>query len=52
MSSTFPAPDETYLEQMVEVKKRFRALDWILGAKKPLIRNEEIDHECAFLQIR
>lgn len=52
MPSTFPAPHETYLKQMVEVKKRLRALDWILGAKKPLIRNQEIDHECAFLQIR
>lgn len=45
-------PYELYLQQMVEVKRRLRAVDRILGAKKPLTRNEEVDNECAFLQIR
>lgn len=37
---------------MVETKRRLRAVDRILGAKKPLTRNEEVDNECAFLQVR
>lgn len=37
---------------MLETKRRFRAVDRILGAKKPLTQNEEIDNECAFLQVR
>jgi hypothetical protein len=45
-------PHELYLQQMVEVKQRFRTVDWILGAKKPLTRNEQVDNESAFLQIR
>lgn len=45
-------PHELYLQQMVEVKQRLRAVDWILGAKKPLTRNEEVDCESAFLQVR
>ena len=44
-------PHDLYLLQMIEVKRRFRALDWILGAKKPVTRNKEIDNESAFLQI-
>jgi hypothetical protein len=45
-------PHELYLQQMVEVKQRFRAVEWVLGAKKPLSRNEQVDNESAFLQIR
>jgi hypothetical protein len=45
-------PQELYLQQMVEVKQRFRAVEWVLGAKKPLSRNEQVDNESAFLQIR
>lgn len=45
-------PHELYKQQMLEVKRRFRAVDWILGAKKPISRDSEIDCECAFLQIR
>lgn len=37
---------------MLEVKRRFRAIDRILGAKKPLTQSEEIDIESAFLQVR
>ena len=37
---------------MIEVKQRLRAVDWILGAKKPLTCNEEVDIENAFLQVR
>jgi hypothetical protein len=37
---------------MLEVKRRFRAIDRILGAKKPLTKNEEVDIESAFLQVR
>ena len=45
-------PHELYLSQMVEVKRRFRAADRILGAKKPLTRDADIDNECVFLQMR
>ncbi len=51
MSSSLK-PHELYLQQMIEVKQRFRAVDWILGAKKPLTRNQEVDNESAFLQVR
>lgn len=51
MSSCLP-PHDLYLRQMIEVKQRLRAVDWILGAKKPLTRNEEVDNENAFLQVR
>lgn len=51
MSSSLK-PHELYLQQMIEVKQRLRAIDWILGAKKPLTRNEEVDNESAFLQVR
>ncbi|HEY6898192.1 MAG TPA: hypothetical protein VI279_13100, partial [Rhodocyclaceae bacterium] len=37
---------------MVEAKRRLRAIDRILGAKKPLTQSAEIDTECAFLQLR
>ena len=46
------APHLTYLRQMIEVKRRFRAVDRILGAKKPLSGNTDYDNECAFLQVR
>jgi hypothetical protein len=45
-------PHDLYLQQMVEAKRRFRAVDRILGAKNPLTRNEDIDNEFAFLQVR
>lgn len=45
-------PHELYLQQMMEVKRRFRAIDRILGAKKPLTRDIDIDNESAFLQVR
>lgn len=45
-------PHEIYLQQMLETKIRFRAIDRILGAKKSLTQNEHIDNECAFLQVR
>jgi hypothetical protein len=45
-------PHDLHYRQMIEVKRRFRVLDWILGAKKPLTRYKEIDYECAFLQVR
>ncbi len=45
-------PHELYLTQMVEVKRRLLAVDWILGAKKPITKDSEIDTECAFLQVR
>lgn len=45
-------PHELYLQQMVEVKRRFRAADRILGAKKPLTLDFDIDNESVFLQVR
>lgn len=45
-------PHELYLQQMVEVKRRFHVADRILGAKKPLTRDHDIDNEFVFLQIR
>lgn len=45
-------PHELYLRQMVEVKHRFHAADRILGAKKPLTRNVDMDNEFVFLQLR
>lgn len=50
--TTPPQPHELYLSQMIEVKRRFRAADRILGAKKPLTRDVDIDNECVFLQVR
>ena len=45
-------PHDFYLRQMIEFKQRLRAVDWILGAKKPLTCNEEVYIENAFLQVR
>lgn len=45
-------PHEIYLRQMVEVKSRFRASYRLLGAKKPLTNNLDIDNEFLFLQLR
>ena len=45
-------PHELYLQQMAEVKRRFHAADRILGAKKPLTRDVDIDNEFVFLQVR
>ena len=41
-----------YRNTMVEVKQRFRAIDRILGAKKPRTLTEEFDNEFMWLQIR
>jgi hypothetical protein len=46
------SPHEVYLSQMVELKRRFRAIDSVLGAKKPVTKFEDIDLETVFLQIR
>jgi len=45
-------PYQLYLRQMIEVKRRFRSTDKILGAKKPLTGNIDYDNESAFLQVR
>ena len=37
---------------MIEVKRRFRAIDRILGAKKPRTLNSEFDNEFMWLQLR
>lgn len=50
--TTFIPPHEIYLQQMIEVKRRFRAVDRILGAKKPHTRDIDVDNESAFLQVR
>ena len=41
-----------YRNTMIEVKRRFRAIDRILGAKKPRTLNLEYDNEFLWLQIR
>jgi len=45
-------PHDLYVQQMLETKRRFRAIDRILGAKKPLTLDMEVDNESVFLQIR
>jgi hypothetical protein len=47
-----PQAHELYLKQMIEAKCRIKAIDRILGAKKPFTQNLEIDNESAFLQLR
>lgn len=37
---------------MIEVKRRFRAIDRVLGAKKPRTLNSEFDNEFMWLQLR
>ena len=37
---------------MIEVKRRFRAVDRVLGAKKPRTLNSEFDNEFMWLQLR
>ena len=41
-----------YFNQMVEVKRRFLAIDRILGAKKSRTLSEDTDNEFMWLQIR
>ena len=41
-----------YRDHMVEVKRRFRAIDRILGAKKPRTLTAELDDEFMWLQLR
>jgi hypothetical protein len=45
-------PHLVYLEQMLEVKRRFLAVDRILGAKKPRTYSEDTDNEFMWLQLR
>ncbi|WP_304767307.1 hypothetical protein [Undibacterium sp.] len=37
---------------MIEIKRRFRAIDRIIDTKKSFTKNEDIDNESAFLQVR
>jgi hypothetical protein len=41
-----------YKNSMIEVKRRFLAIDRILGAKKPRTLNGELDNEFMWLQLR
>ena len=41
-----------YRNTMIEVKRRFRAIDRVLGAKKPRTLNSEFDNEFMWLQLR
>jgi hypothetical protein len=41
-----------YRDHMLEVKRRFRAIDRILGAKKPRTLSAEFDNEFMWLQVR
>jgi hypothetical protein len=41
-----------YRNTMIEVKRRFRAVDRVLGAKKPRTLNSEFDNEFMWLQLR
>jgi len=41
-----------YRNTMIEVKRRFLAIDRVLGAKKPRTLNEEFDGEFMWLQLR
>ena len=43
---------QLYRDHMVEVKRRFRAIDRILGAKKPRTLSAEFDDEFMWLQLR
>jgi hypothetical protein len=43
---------QLYREHMVEVKRRFRAINRILGAKKPRTLTAEFDDEFMWLQLR
>jgi hypothetical protein len=41
-----------YRNTMIEVKRRFHAIDRVLGAKKPRTLNSEFDNEFMWLQLR
>ena len=43
---------QLYRDHMVEAKRRFRAIDRILGAKKPRTLTSEFDDEFMWLQLR
>lgn len=43
---------QLYRDHMVEVKRRFRAIERILGAKKPRTLSAEFDDEFMWLQLR
>lgn len=43
---------QLYRDHMIEVKRRFRAIDRILGAKKPRTLTAEFDDEFMWLQLR
>ena len=43
---------QLYRDHMIEVKRRIRAIDRILGAKKPRTLTAEFDNEFMWLQLR
>ena len=43
---------ERYRAAMVEIKRRLRAIDRVLGAKKPRTLTAEFDNEFMWLQVR
>lgn len=45
-------PHERYRSAMVEVKQRLRAIDRVLGAKKPRTLTADLDNEFMWLQVR
>lgn len=45
-------PHVVYLGLMVEIKRRFLAIDRIMGAKKPRLLDESSDNQVVWLQLR
>ncbi|KQY80846.1 hypothetical protein [Pelomonas sp. Root1444] len=45
-------PHERYRVAMVEIKQRLRAIDRVLGAKKPRTLTADLDNEFMWLQVR
>jgi len=45
-------PHERYRSAMVELKQRLRAIDRVLGAKKPKTLTADLDNEFMWLQVR
>jgi hypothetical protein len=45
-------PPNLYRDHMIEVKRRFRSIDRVLGAKKPRTLTQELDDEFMWLQLR
>jgi hypothetical protein len=46
------ASPQSYRDHMSEVKRRFRAIDRILGAQKPRTLSASFDDEFKWLQLR